>query len=166
VAFSAFIRLAQKRCREPLLSGGLVRVFVFAALVLGGNTAAALDANSASAEQLEELRGIGPAISARIIEERTRGGAFLDMDDLRERVKGIGVANLKKFAAAGLSVSAPAGAVKGAGAPATRERNAPALRQSWVGRSGVVYYDPGPAPDAARQRQALGSPTPSGSRGR
>ena len=126
------------------------RMLLAAALALCWSVALAVDANSASAAQLEEVRGIGPAISARIIAERTRAGAFLDMDDLRERVKGIGVANLKKFAAAGLTVQAPPGrAGKGPG-PASKGQGATALRQSWVGRTGVVYYDPAPEADAGQ----------------
>ncbi|MBW6493664.1 MAG: helix-hairpin-helix domain-containing protein [Burkholderiaceae bacterium] len=149
---SALIGTVIKRCGTALLTGAPGRTIVAALLALGCGLSLAVDANSASAEQLEGVRGIGPAISARIITERTRAGAFLDMDDLRERVKGIGVANLKKFAAAGLTVGAPGGAIKGAAKPPTSPPGASALRQSWVGRSGVVYFDPGPAPDGARPR--------------
>ncbi len=153
MAWSAFIRWAVGRCAPRLAPGALARGLVVAALVLGSAPTWAVDANAASAEQLEEVRGIGPAISARIIAERTRAGAFMDMDDLRERVKGIGVSNLKKFAAAGLTVGAPDGAARIVGKPAARERGTAALRQSWPGRSGVVYYDAGPAPEAARARR-------------
>jgi len=152
VNWSALIGTVMKRCGGAHPAGAAGRAIVAALLALGCGLSAAVDANSATAAQLEEVRGIGPAISARIITERTRAGAFLDMDDLRERVKGIGVANLKKFAAAGLTVGAPGGAIKGPAKPPPGQRGASALRQSWTGRSGVVYYDPGPAPDGARQR--------------
>lgn len=149
---SALISAVIRRYGMALLTGVPGRTIVAALLALGCGLSLAVDANSATAEQLEQLRGIGPAISARIITERTRAGAFMDMDDLRERVKGIGVANLKKFAAAGLTVGAPTGAIKGAAKPPARDRGASALRQSWVGRSGVVYYDPDPAEQGARPR--------------
>ncbi len=149
---SALINTVIKRCGTALLTGLPGRTIVAALLALGCGLALAVDANSATAAQLEEVRGIGPAISARIITERTRAGAFLDMDDLRERVKGIGVANLRKFAAAGLTVGASSGAIKGAAKRPARDRGASALRQSWVGRSGVVYYDPDPAADGGRPR--------------
>lgn len=150
--WSALIGSVMERCGAARLTGLPGRAIVAALLSLGWGLSSAVDANSASAAQLEEVRGIGPAISARIITERTRAGAFLDMDDLRERVKGIGVANLKKFAAGGLTVGAPSGSIKGAAKPPPSPPGASALRQSWVGRSGVVYFDPGPALDGARPR--------------
>ncbi len=64
----------------------------------------AVDANTASQEELETIKGIGPALSTRIIEERKRGGAYKDLGDLETRVKGIGEGNIKSMAAAGLTV--------------------------------------------------------------
>lgn len=61
-----------------------------------------VDVNSASAEELERLPGIGPAIAARIVEAR-RERTFSSVDDL-ERVRGIGpatVERLRPFATAG-----------------------------------------------------------------
>jgi competence protein ComEA len=75
------------------------------------NFAMAADANSASKAELEAIKGIGPTIADRIIEERKKGG-FKDMKDLEERVKGIGEENVKKMAAAGLSVGGGKGAPK------------------------------------------------------
>ncbi|MDR1590006.1 MAG: ComEA family DNA-binding protein [Oscillospiraceae bacterium] len=49
--------------------------------------------NTASAGTLQELRGIGPALSARIIEYREQNGAFTAIDQLLE-VTGIGNAKL------------------------------------------------------------------------
>lgn len=74
-------------------------------LVLGlmYGVAAAVDVNTASSEELQTVRGIGPAMAARILEER-RVGAFRDADDLRERVRGIGVKNLARMRADGLEV--------------------------------------------------------------
>jgi competence protein ComEA len=61
-----------------------------------GGTAAAsdevslrIDPNEASAAELRLLPRIGPKLSARIVEERERGGPFDRVEDL-ERVKGIG----------------------------------------------------------------------------
>ncbi len=55
--------------------------------------AAPLDLNLASAEELQRLPGIGPALSRRIVEERARR-PFGSVDDLR-RVAGIGAKKLE-----------------------------------------------------------------------
>jgi competence protein ComEA len=47
--------------------------------------------NNASAQTLQELRGIGPAISARIVEYRDKNGPFTSVEDLLN-VTGIGSA--------------------------------------------------------------------------
>ncbi|MFF2481604.1 ComEA family DNA-binding protein [Paenibacillus sp. NPDC058071] len=48
-----------------------------------------LDINRATAEQLDDLKGIGPAKARAIVEDREHNGFFRSADDLR-RVKGIG----------------------------------------------------------------------------
>lgn len=48
-----------------------------------------LDLNTATALQLEELPGIGPALAAAIIQERDRRGGFRSVNELRD-VRGIG----------------------------------------------------------------------------
>lgn len=53
-----------------------------------------VDVNRATADELDELPGIGPATAAAIIAERDRGGPFLDVDSL-QRVPGIGPAKLE-----------------------------------------------------------------------
>jgi competence protein ComEA len=68
-----------------------------------GVALAAVDANTATQVELRQVAGIGPAIAARIVRER-RKGPFTDIDDLRQRVKGVGEANLGKMVAAGLTV--------------------------------------------------------------
>ena len=51
--------------------------------------------NSASAEELEALPGVGPALAQRIVNERSKG-RFTSADDL-VRVPGIGKAKLEKM---------------------------------------------------------------------
>lgn len=52
-----------------------------------------VDLNSATAEQLDTLPGVGPATAAKIIADRTANGPFRTVDDLL-RVPGIGPAKL------------------------------------------------------------------------
>lgn len=48
-----------------------------------------INVNTASAELLEELPGVGPSRAEAIIKERETNGVFEDADDM-ERVSGIG----------------------------------------------------------------------------
>ena len=66
-----------------------------------------VDANRATEAQLQTVKGIGPALAARILEAR-RDGPFHDLADLESRVKGVGPANVRRFAEAGLVVGSPA----------------------------------------------------------
>jgi competence protein ComEA len=52
-----------------------------------------VDLNAATAEQLDELPGIGPALAKAIVDHRTRHGRFRAVDDLLD-VRGIGPAKL------------------------------------------------------------------------
>lgn len=54
-----------------------------------GVSAAPLSLNSATAEQLETLPGVGPVLAQHIVDHRTRVGGFRSVDELRE-VNGIG----------------------------------------------------------------------------
>lgn len=66
----------------------------------GGSGAAAVpgpvDLNAATAEELEGLPGVGPAIAAAIVEHRERHGPFTSVDGLLE-VRGIGPARLEQL---------------------------------------------------------------------
>ena len=57
---------------------------------------ALIDPNTASAIELERLNGIGPAMSARIVEWREQNGDFRTVDDLLA-IPGIGPATLDRF---------------------------------------------------------------------
>lgn len=83
---------------------------------------AATEINSASAADLEGIKGIGSAYSSKIIAEREKG-KFKDWNDLIERVPGIGEKNSAQFSSSGLTVNGAA--YKGApGAKAAKKQTA------------------------------------------
>lgn len=63
----------------------------------------AADANTATAQELMEIKGIGESTAQRIIEERANG-QFKDWDDFIGRVKGVGKGKAKKLSDAGLTI--------------------------------------------------------------
>ena len=65
---------------------------------------AAVDVNKASQAELETIKGIGPSMSGRMLDERKKG-SFKDWSDMVTRVKGVGQGNAGKFAADGLTVN-------------------------------------------------------------
>ena len=68
-------------------------------------SAQALDLNAATAEQLQDLRGVGPRTAQIIVQERNRAGRFESLEDLSDRVRGIGPKRIQALQAAGLRVS-------------------------------------------------------------
>lgn len=68
--------------------------------------ATAVELNSATVQQLQEVKGIGPKTAALIVEERERGGNFSSLTDLSERVRGIGPKKAAALEGAGLKVAA------------------------------------------------------------
>jgi competence protein ComEA len=73
---------------------------------------AAVDVNKASQAELEAVKGIGPSVATKMLDERKKS-SFKDWGDLIERVKGVGEGNAARFSTAGLTVN---GAVFTAGA--------------------------------------------------
>lgn len=55
-----------------------------------------VDVNKAGVEDLQTVRGIGPALAERIIEYREEHGPFKRVEDLTE-IRGIGEAKLEKI---------------------------------------------------------------------
>lgn len=65
---------------------------------------AAVDANKGSAAELDALKGVGPAMSKRIIDARTQS-QFKDWPDLMSRVKGVKTKTATKLSAEGLTIN-------------------------------------------------------------
>lgn len=76
----------------------------FIALLWSVMALAAVEANKANEAELTSIKGIGPAMSARILEER-KSSAFKDWPDFIARVKGVGEPTATKFSGEGLTVN-------------------------------------------------------------
>lgn len=81
--------------RKKLLAA-LLSLFAAAAF-------AAVDVNQATRAELEAVKGIGPGVAGKILDERNKG-AFKDWADLVNRVKGVGEGTAARYSAAGLTV--------------------------------------------------------------
>ena len=106
----------RRRKRRALLG---LTLGVLAGLSLPG-VAHALDVNTATQEQLRDIQGIGPKTAQIIIEERSRGGRYESLEDLSDRVKGIGPKKAAALQAAGLAVGS--GAPASPGSPAAKAK--------------------------------------------
>jgi competence protein ComEA len=95
----------------------LKKILAIVAMLYAAACFAAVDVNKASAAELDSIKGIGPGISTKILDERKKGN-FKDWNDFVERVKGIGEGNAAKFSAEGMTVNGQA--FKGA-APAAKK---------------------------------------------
>lgn len=62
------------------------------------NAPVMININKAGVEDLDKIRGIGPAMAQRIVDFRTQNGAFKSVDDLVQ-VRGIGGAKLQQIKA-------------------------------------------------------------------
>jgi competence protein ComEA len=83
----------------PLADGEQVLVPLHGAAAAGGSapsSTAPLDLNTASAEQLDALPGVGPATAQKIIDYRQAHGPFRSIDEL-EGVPGIGPSKLAQL---------------------------------------------------------------------
>ena len=102
------------------LPGQVTALLVLWAMCVG--MVHATDINTATEAELDSIRGIGPATSRRILEEREKG-PFQDWSDLMARVKGIHQATASRYAAQGLTVNGivlPAPKMQQDAAPAER----------------------------------------------
>jgi competence protein ComEA len=84
-----------KKCLASLLA-------LFAAVSF-----AAVDINKATVADLDSIKGIGPATSAKMLDER-KTTPFKDWADLIQRVPGIGDRRAAKLSAQGLTVNGDA----------------------------------------------------------
>jgi len=98
----------------------LKKILALVAMLYAAACFAAVDVNKASAAELDSIKGIGPSISSKILDERKKGN-FKDWTDFVDRVKGIGEGNAAKFSAEGLTVNGTP--FKGAAAATTGKKD-------------------------------------------
>ena len=113
---------------------------------------AAVDVNKATQADLESIKGIGPVISTKILDERKKGGPFKDWEDVIVRVKGIGEGNASKFSGDGLTVN---GAPYKVGAAPMKKDDKAAAKPAAADKTDTAKSkatktaEPAPAPAAA-----------------
>jgi competence protein ComEA len=81
----------------------LKKILAILAMLYAAASFAAVDVNKATAADLDGIKGIGPVMSKRILDERKKG-EFKSWEDLISRIKGIGDPTAAKFSAGGLTV--------------------------------------------------------------
>lgn len=81
-----------------------IRFALVALFMLSGAAFAQVDVNKADQITLDGIKGIGPATSKRILEERKKG-EFKNWADLESRVKGVGGKKAASLSNAGLTVN-------------------------------------------------------------
>lgn len=103
----------------------LKKFLMLLTLLYAAMSFAAVDVNQASAAELDGIKGIGPAISGKILDERKKGN-FKDWNDFITRVNGLGEKNATKFSAQGMTVNGSAYSGAPAAAPKASEKKAAA----------------------------------------
>lgn len=80
------------------------KILAASAMLFAVAAFAAVDVNKGSAADFDGLKGVGPAMSKRIVDARQKG-EFKDWPDLMERVKGVKSKTAAKLSAEGLTVN-------------------------------------------------------------
>jgi competence protein ComEA len=85
----------------------MIRHIVATLLAVFAFNAMAVEVNKASQAELESVKGIGPALSGKIMAAR-KTASFKDWTDMQERVSGVGPGNAARLSQAGLTVEGKA----------------------------------------------------------
>ena len=80
------------------------KILLIITLLYAAAAFAAVDVNKASAAELDGIKGIGPSLSTKILDER-KNGNFKDWSDFIGRVGGVGEKTAAKFSSEGLTVN-------------------------------------------------------------
>jgi len=71
-------------------------LFALCLMAFAGFAMAVVDLNSATSEELQTLKGVGPAKAKAILDYRDKNGPFKSVDDL-DAVKGFGAKTVEKL---------------------------------------------------------------------
>ena len=104
--------------------------------------AGTIDVDRAGAAELEALPGVGPALAARIVAERRRGGPFGGLEALDARVRGIGPALARRLAGTVTFSGVPRQPSGSPDVPSVRERGGATPRSSARRRSMTAAPSP------------------------
>lgn len=83
----------------------LKKILAVLAMLYAAASFAAVDVNKASAAELDGVKGIGPATSKTILDERKKHGDFKNWEDFISRTKGIGEHKAAALSKEGLTVN-------------------------------------------------------------
>jgi competence protein ComEA len=101
--FNAMNRCTQRGVLRSLCSGVVALMLCHSAL--------ALDINQANEAELDSVKGMGPALSAKVLKARSQG-AFKDWQDLMQRVSGVRQNKAWQLSEQGLTVNGQAFSTK------------------------------------------------------
>ncbi|QNK65734.1 ComEA family DNA-binding protein [Variovorax sp. PAMC26660] len=95
------------------------KILAATALLFAVVSFAAVDVNKGTAADLDGIKGVGPAMSKRILDAR-KESEFKDWPDFMQRIKGVKEKKAAKLSAEGLTVNGQGfgGATAAAAAPA------------------------------------------------
>jgi competence protein ComEA len=82
----------------------LKKILLIISLLYAAAAFAAVDVNKATAAELDGIKGIGPSLSTKILDER-KNSNFKDWSDFIARVGGVGEKTAAKFSSEGLTVN-------------------------------------------------------------
>lgn len=134
----------------------LKKLLAVLAMLYAAASFAAVDVNTASAADLDSVKGIGPDMSGKIVKERKKG-QFKDWNDLISRVKGMGEKNAAKFSAEGMTVNG-AGFKGAAAAPTAKKEDKPMAAAAPAAPAAKKDDKPMAAPAAATTTTAAAKP--------
>ena len=97
--------------------------------LIAATAVAAVDINKATQAELETVKGIGPAIAGKMLDERKKS-PFKDWADMVARVKGVGEGNAAKFSTEGLTVNGQAFNKSAAAPAAAKTADKPAATEN------------------------------------